>query len=573
MFKTKINLFFGIVSTIIILIIELQSFWWVSNYVQNRARLNIEESLTQVDTSIEYLIENVYYVSKIIVADNNMINYMSKNGGTLDNDEVIRLNALYSSIVNASSSIESVAYFNDRKYFETYSISTPKGKYDSFKQLKVKVDFDIYRPYERYYSTLGTRNVVSFYKRTLNSNNLAEELGILRIDVLESAIEETYSYIDVYDSGSIFIINKNGFIISHENKELLSTNIFQQPLFEDKKEQIIENEKQSYLKTIDGVEYLVTTLKESDHGLYYVACVPYNDIIESLMSYRNSTIIITIIAFITLFTVFNYISSKVSAPITKLNHIIKNVEINNFDVIIPVTSKDEIGEMAESVNNLIKKINELIKENYETKILKNEAELVALQSQISPHFLYNTLDIAIWSAKAENAELTEEIVLNIASFFRLGLNDGNIITTVENEIAHLKSYVSLQNLRYDEPPEVIYIIDEDILDLNIIKLILQPFVENSYQHGFVEGRDDYRLEVHGYIMEDDLIFQIIDNGVGFNTNLNSSLTLPSPQRKGYGVRNVDERIKLDYGDDYGVEISSQVNVGTTVRLTLKTHIN
>lgn len=224
----------------------------------------------------------------------------------------------------------------------------------------------------------------------------------------------------------------------------------------------------------------------------------------------------------------------------------------------------EIKELEDSFNKMSVQINDLIEKNNKEKEIQRKIELKALQAQINPHFIYNALDAIAWYAKIEKQSYIAEMIYQLATFFRISLHRGDSIITLREEIAHLESYVAIEKLRYPDLFSISYKIQENLMDIKVLKIILQPIVENSIKHGFEDMTEGGKINITTYQNGDDLIIEIEDNGKGTSVN-----PLLAGSKKGYGIHNIDERIKLEYGSNYGVQFKSCEGEGTVVKLRMK----
>lgn len=224
----------------------------------------------------------------------------------------------------------------------------------------------------------------------------------------------------------------------------------------------------------------------------------------------------------------------------------------------------EIKELEDSFNKMSVQINDLIEKNNKEKEIQRRTELKALQAQINPHFIYNALDAIAWYAKIEKQSYIAEMICQLATFFRISLHRGDSIITLREEIAHLESYAAIEKLRYPDLFSISYKIQENLMDIKVLKIILQPVVENSIKHGFEDMSEGGEINITAYQNSGDLIIEIEDNGKGTDVN-----PLVTGSKKGYGIYNIDERIKLTYGEGYGVQFKSVIGKGTIVKLKMK----
>jgi two-component system sensor histidine kinase YesM len=193
-------------------------------------------------------------------------------------------------------------------------------------------------------------------------------------------------------------------------------------------------------------------------------------------------------------------------------------------------------------------------------VKEKEAELLALQSQINPHFLYNTLDSIFWMAERAKCKNISKMVLNLSKLFKLSLNNGDKFTTIKREFEHIYTYLEIQNIRYRGKFKTLINIDPDLLDKKIMRLIIQPIVENSIYHGIEPMSGDGLIEINGVQENNTISIVVRDNGIGFNTD--------EIETRGYALKNINKRIKLNYGNEYGLLIKSRKNEGTTVTIRI-----
>lgn len=275
-----------------------------------------------------------------------------------------------------------------------------------------------------------------------------------------------------------------------------------------------------------------------------------------------------------------YFSHSMSRPINQLNVFMKQVESGDLSIRYNGVRKDEIGMLGRSFNNMLEHINRLISLIKIQGRQKREAELRTLQSQIKPHFLYNTLDTINWMARKKGALDVAEVVESLSQLFRIGLSKGNDIIPLENEIEHIYSYLKIQKARYKDKLNYSISIDPNLTNISVIKLVLQPIVENAIYHGIKERRGPGHIAIMGEEREGNLVLYVHDDGVGIPkerlVKLNESLSVNFDSLEetekmkviGYGVMNVQARIKLTYGETYGLYIESVEGMGTQVKILL-----
>ncbi|MHA6482164.1 sensor histidine kinase [Paenibacillus sp. strain BS8-2] len=250
----------------------------------------------------------------------------------------------------------------------------------------------------------------------------------------------------------------------------------------------------------------------------------------------------------------------------KIITMVQSLEDGNFYKRIGFSGNDEFVYIADAFNQMAGSIQVLIRDVYEQGIQKKQAELDVLQAQINPHFLYNTLSTIGSLANMGEAKKVTQMVHGLSRFYRLTLNDGRIYISIEQELEQIKTYLDIQRVKYADAFRVYYDIDPQILGVTVIKLILQPFVENIFKHAWFG--DTISIRISGKRAGDRIELNVIDNGIGMRQDTLRGMRSNSESSGGYGLKNVEERIKLIYGNDFGIRIGSYYGCGTTIQLIL-----
>lgn len=285
------------------------------------------------------------------------------------------------------------------------------------------------------------------------------------------------------------------------------------------------------------------------------------------MSIFQITLFVIILSLLITFLLIYVISNNFTQRIIHIKNKVDKVERNNLDVVIRSSSRDEFGELTNGIGKMLTRINSLISQVYHAEIAKKESEYNKLISQINPHFLYNTLSFIRWRAEKKADIETSYMVSALARFYRTTLNQGKNMATIEAEVQHIKAYLDLQLIMNDGRFDVDYHINDEVLHTEVIHFILQPIVENAIKHGFVEADAiDYRIHIAVSGVEEGIKLTVRDNGVGMTPVQTAGLL--TGENGGCGVRNVNDRIKLYYGRDYGLVIHSEPGSGTEVSIVL-----
>ncbi len=268
-----------------------------------------------------------------------------------------------------------------------------------------------------------------------------------------------------------------------------------------------------------------------------------------------------------------YISKSISSPVKELNRITNQVAKGDLSVRSNLQVGAELGELSESMNLMIDKINELLEQVTNEQIRLRKAEFELLQSQINPHFLYNTLDTIVWLAEAGEEKEVVSMVENLSDFFRISLSKGNDVISIRDEIQHVRSYLEIQQVRYRDILTFDIDVSEDMMDMRIPKISVQPLVENALYHGIKNKRGVGKIEIKGEKKFDKIIISVKDNGIGMTKEdlervRNGMVFGQSEDNNVFGLYNVNERIRLKFGEKSGVSIESEYNVGTVAEIVL-----
>ncbi len=300
-------------------------------------------------------------------------------------------------------------------------------------------------------------------------------------------------------------------------------------------------------------------------GWKLVALTPYAELIREAAMIRNVTLGIVLICLLAVLALSWWIAKGIIKPVEKLNRLMKQGATGDMSVRFPVRYGDEIGTLGGSFNRMMANIEELMERLDAEKRRKVEAEIRALEAQINPHFLYNTLAAIYWMAMADGNTRVGAMAASLSTFFRLGLNKGRELTTVAKEVEHVRNYLSIQKMRFEERFEYEIQWAEELGPCETIKLILQPLVENSLIHGIEPSgrRGLIRVEVAG--RDGRLVFRVSDNGVGIPE---AGSRLEELIEGGYGLKNIRERLRLYFNNDFTLNCFSIPGRETVFEVTV-----
>jgi len=387
--------------------------------------------------------------------------------------------------------------------------------------------------------------------------------GVILVDLNFNNIKELCSK-ELGENGYLYIVDKNGRLVYHPRQQMIYAGI------EDKTVPLAcELDGGSRIFPQDGGRMMISvkTLKNADWRVVGVS--PLNGLLTYDEELRN--FVMLIVTCVVLLAVFLSIvfSFFITSPMNRLMRLMGEVDAEKLDTFSTARGVYEVNELSRSFNQMVYKIKRLMQQVVEEQQLLRKSEMRTLESQINPHFLYNTLDSIMWMAESGDQKNVVKMIAALAKFFRLSLSGGSETISVKDEIQHAENYLVIQKMRYDEQFDYEISVDPVVSDWKTLKILLQPIVENAIIHGV--GNLPYKgeIKISAGICKDKLVFEVSDNGFGMKPDVLENILAEKPSDKsGIGVHNVHQRIQLMYGPEYGLQFESQPDEGTTVRITL-----
>ncbi len=392
--------------------------------------------------------------------------------------------------------------------------------------------------------------------------------GTQLIELNYRVIEEIVSDINLGSRGYVFIVDASGNMVYHPQLQLIYSGLKSENI-----PAILESGSSVLDMPQDNKLYNITTVPGTD---FYIVGVMYRDEIvasanEMILIYILLVLVMCLAAFIGSVQMARY----VTRPLDKLEAAVNEVEQGNLNAQFDIKGTLETEKFAESLGSMVGTIKQLMEQVVEDQEVIRTSEIRALQAQINPHFLYNTLDSIVWIAEDTGNEKIKEITMALASYFRIVLSSGKDVITVREELEHVRNYLVIQKMRYENMDFDIEV-DPEVQALYMPKIILQPIVENAIYHGIKNSENGGVIWVRSYIKRDGgeeaLVFEIEDNGRGMRPQELRAIFRRGAKLRvkqgGVGIRNIKERIALYYGEKYGLTVESVYRQGTKVTVTL-----
>lgn len=390
-----------------------------------------------------------------------------------------------------------------------------------------------------------------------------EVLGVILLDIRHDIIQSSINGVTIGEKGFVFVMDQED-------------NIVYTPV-----NGIVYRVNPKWVKAmepmsvqIQGGSYQIRSELSPYTGWRTVGVFSMDEVMSSVNTIVYILFTCVIISLVLVVIVSFKFSRTLTNPIFKLKRLMKQAESGDLTVRFNFQHNDEIGELGQSFNHMIARIDQLIQMVYVEQENKRTAEMKSLQEQIKPHFLYNTLDTISWMARDYDAEDIVRLVDALTNMFRIGLSHGKDIITVKEEITHVSNYLYIQKIRYKDKLNYVIHVDESLYAVEVPKLILQPLVENAIYHGVKAKRGGGTITITGVPEGENLVFTVQDDGAGMlqekveELNRRMSERSVLDEKKSFGLFYIRERIQLCYGKGYGVHVESALGEGTRVTITL-----
>lgn len=476
---------------------------------------------------------------------------------------------------NKDKLISVACYTNDGKLTEASPIATEKNGVDVKSQ---KWFQDAASELENFhFSTPHVQNlfddpsyryywVVSLSRTVELTRNGSSMLGVLLVDMNYSSIEQLLEKANTDTSGEyVYLMASDGEIIYHPKQNLIHMGLYQ-----ENNDMAAGYEDTTVKENFHGEKRLVTVKTISYTGWKLVSVVPMKSFSMGMTGMRNLVVLLVALTVLAAVILNQMVSARISKPLRRLNDSVKEWEAGNMEPDIYIGGSMEVEHLGKTLRSTVAQIRQLMDDIVVEQEEKRKSELDALQSQINPHFLYNTLDSIVWMITGERYDDAVFMITQLASLFRISLSKGKTVISIEDEVKHAKNYMNIQKIRYKNSFEIDFQIEEEVLNGCIVKLVLQPLLENAIYYGmeFMDGEGE--IHVRGYRRDNDVYLEVEDNGLGMPeeeaAELLNGKERPHKHGSGVGLVNVHSRLKLRFGEDYGLIVHSCPDEGMMVQI-------
>ncbi|HEX7715519.1 MAG TPA: histidine kinase [Bacillota bacterium] len=570
-------------SILIVPVVLMGIFLYIqnSNSAINQAKLVMEQNLLQTKASIvhkEKVIENLAQV----LSNTKFVNFLNsgyENDISKVEDYQFDFSPAVKSIIQQDNAIYSIRIYMDKvivtemldSYYSIRAMQSPNLFADASRyEPKVYGWKSIHDALPHLLKANAVTPVQVFsYSKGIYLLNYQHREAVLEFEVREDVLFDMLRDPVISKLGKVFIVDSDHRIISNN-----LPGIFKKDITNSGFNDFETGKKISVVKEINGVKSIVISIPLEGLRCSIVGIFPVSNFNVAVKKSLINIILMLFISTIILGFIVYFITNALLGRLKKLAKAMRQVREENLDVSVPVKTMDEFGELALSFNHMTRRIHELVEMVYKIQIIEREAELKAWESQINPHFLYNTLATISWAARKAGSQEIVKISNSLSKFYRLVLSKGNSLIYVREELDMVKAFLQIQKIRFEDKFDVEYVIDENILDCRIIKNILQPLVENALNHGIEPKRMHGTIVIKAWYDPDKLCFQIIDDGVGMDSSTLNDIRAGKIEKSGgsgYAIKNIMERLKAYYRTGQTFDVFSRPGIGTVVTITICTN--
>lgn len=561
----RMMLYFSVPLILVQILLCFLCYPQVVRHYREKTDYSMEQSVSQAISFTESYLRNMTYLANM-VEDNGVIqNTLSADGFGEERPymeqwlEYYELNKEFNSY-EISNSIyrfclyvpDEVMYAGNQYYFDGVSRLKERSDYVDLRYaLNTGEDYVAISRERDGVDQQDTSQMVTLYHRIASKKEKEEELGICSISVSAKYFQDIMKNANITSEGLVYLMSENGRMITSSNSSILQKMQKKGILLNYGAELFIEKKKEGQK------EYYITRQNVDGASWQMILIIPENEY-EDQYRFLWLSAALMLGSMIAVIVLMSYLlSGYYVGRLKKLNVEMTGLESGNLNANLPITTeKDEIEEIYHNFNGMVQEVQRLMQEHYQLGKEVKMAEVRALQAQINPHFLYNTLDLINWISMDYGAEEIGTLTWNLARFYRLSLNHGKSLISIGEEVEHVEVYVNIENYHFDNAISLEVDVPEELKSYACLNIILQPFVENAIVHGIAEKPDIESCEIRicARREEQDIVFSVQDDGPGVDVKEMQKETQQDIRtaQHGYGVRNINFRLKLCFGEKYGV---------------------
>ena len=564
-YSTKLFFAVGIIFLLSIVAISKFDFYYSGKALEENTNSYLNSlagvTLSKIDDTV-LDVENVaFFINGNSKMQEDLKQYTDKKSGRLDKYQSYdRIRKMIRSYVLFNSAIESIDIISDGNNNINYSkiVRIEPLRADRFERAE-----------EKYW--LVDKESVIFVK-DIGTYLMNEKLAKAAVSVDRKMIRELMTDIELAENGKAFLIDPDGIVVASDDEKTEGEKLSVYESYRTENESFYRNEK------ISGVNYSIYCSDPISNGWQLLLVLPRSEYIKDVYELRTVTIFIMAAILCLGVILMRIATNKTTRSIRRLSEAMEEFGQGNFEVNCRIDSEDEIGSLSQSFNRMVTDINSLVNSVYEQKVMLQKAQMKSLEMQINPHFLYNTLDTINWMARAQHADDVGNMAAALGNMMRYSLSKQSFVK-LRDEIKILKDFLYIQEFRYGDRMTSFIEVDDELMDYYIPKLIVQPILENAVVHGIEEKLDAGSVMVTAWLESadagtEDMYIRVEDDGVSMTEEnimqiLNEDESIKKKGHTSIGIVNVNKRIQMIYGKNYGLMIQSSLGSGTKMTIHIK----
>ena len=570
--RTSIVVSFGALVAFALFTYFIISLQYTQSTVLENSTEYTSQLIGQVNNDIDSYISYMENISFIVANNSDVRDYLFTENLTWERSGQLqeRIVTLFQTVSDTREDITNIALLPDRR---EPLINDGRAELNSYTDI---AELEWYQKAlaaegQAVISTSHVQNAIAgeydwvvTLSRSITNKASPGVQGVFFVDLNYNSISDLCERISLGDRGYIYILDENGGIVYHPQQQLIYSGMKDELISE-----VMDTDASSFL-TDDGRLYTVS--RSVATGWIVVGVSYVSELMAGADEARVTYLLVAMVLLAVAMLLAFVLSDKITRPIKSLELSMKEVEKGNFShVALEVRENNEIGRLSRNFNTMTREIQNLMEQSEKEQQAKRKYELKVLQSQINPHFLYNTLESITWMAEWGKNQEVVKMTSSLARLLRRSISNEQEVVTIEEEIDYTEAYLTIQKMRYQDKLEYEIEVDPDIRKEETVKLVLQPVVENAIYHGIKYKEGKGLIQIRGFREEGSIILRVQDDGRGMDQDTLKHIFekhVRDTKSNGVGLQNVHERIRLYYGTAYGLSFESEPGKGTTVRIRL-----
>jgi two-component system sensor histidine kinase YesM len=569
--RSKIFIGFSLVALLSLAAVTSIIYYHSSNTIKKNAIIYVSDIIQHADESLKLMLIDMDNINTVIVSSKaNVIDpllseyYPISYEWFLENKQVEDFLA---------------SFITYKSYITRISVIGLNGKF--YRSGKPLTDEFVVESQKLVQQIINSNSKRVFMQRSKSGDNdsvivgrairySGKTIGVAIIEINYDIVQQVY-HIKPLDHSHVYVIEENGDFVYKSNPELKGNNLSDTHLAEI----LLVKDSDETIHEVDyeGKSYLVVNYRSNFTGWLTIAMIEKSNLFKDSLALRTQIIEVSVIVFLIVILLSNLLAAQITKNLNKLRNAMRTIRDGKLHTVTMIQTQDEVGQLSVVFNSMIQRLQHLLEDISVKERQKRELEFTALQAQISPHFLYNTLNTIRYLAKLQNSHNIDDITGSLIDLLRGIVGNSQPFTTLQEELDYVKSYINIQSYKYMDQFQLVYQVDPELMDCLTIKMVLQPIVENAIFHGVQSLPHHGIISIKVYRESGMVIIEVTDNGVGMTEEQLKQLLInkseePQGAFNGIGISNVHERLQLYFGNVYGLKVESELALYTKVQICM-----